>query len=250
MSVQQLSLLGTITVVYALVALSLVVLTGWTGQISLGQFAIVGVGAVAAGNLLAEARADLFLALLGAGAAGLVTSVALGLPALRVRGLFLPVTTLALAVSMSSYFLNPTYVKSGIPADGGPARPARPVRPRRRRQPVPVLRRGAGRRGGRGGEPAAAPARAGVAGRARQRVGGGGPRRLPGPHPPRRLRRQRRAGRRGRGAARDRPQRRERRDLRPVAQLRGVQHGRRRRPHLGVGGGPRRGRACATRSTS
>ena len=119
MSIQQLSLLGTITVVYALVALSLVVLTGWTGQISLGQFAIVGVGAVAAGNLLAEAHADLFLALLGAAAAGLVTSVALGLPALRVRGLFLPVTTLALAVSMSSYFLNPTYVKSGIPAQVG-----------------------------------------------------------------------------------------------------------------------------------
>ena len=119
MSVQQLSLLGTVTVVYALVALSLVVLTGWTGQISLGQFAIVGVGAVAAGNLLAEAHADLFLALLGAGAAGLVTSVALGLPALRVRGLFLPVTTLALAVSMSSYFLNPTYVKSGIPGEVG-----------------------------------------------------------------------------------------------------------------------------------
>src|SRR5205807_8671150 len=37
-SVEQLSLLGTVTAVYALVALSLVVLTGWTGQISLGQF--------------------------------------------------------------------------------------------------------------------------------------------------------------------------------------------------------------------
>ena len=118
-TVEQLSLLGTVTAVYALVALSLVVLTGWTGQISLGQFAIVGVGAVAAGDLLTDAHADLFLALLGAAAAGLVTSVALGLPALRVRGLFLPVTTLALAVSMSSYFLNPTYVRSGIPADVG-----------------------------------------------------------------------------------------------------------------------------------
>ncbi|MDQ1515173.1 MAG: hypothetical protein QOE80_1003, partial [Actinomycetota bacterium] len=118
-SVEQLSLLGTVTAVYALVALSLVVLTGWTGQISLGQFAVVGVGAVAAGDLLTSAHADLFLALLGAAAAGLVTSVALGLPALRVRGLFLPVTTLALAVSMSSYFLNPTYVHSGIPADVG-----------------------------------------------------------------------------------------------------------------------------------
>ncbi|HEV7535461.1 MAG TPA: ABC transporter permease, partial [Acidimicrobiia bacterium] len=118
-SIEQLSLLGTVTAVYALVALSLVVLTGWTGQISLGQFAVVGVGAVAAGDLLSSAHADLFLALLGAAAAGLVTSVALGLPALRVRGLFLPVTTLALAVSMSSYFLNPTYVHSGIPADVG-----------------------------------------------------------------------------------------------------------------------------------
>ncbi|HYT39986.1 MAG TPA: ABC transporter permease, partial [Acidimicrobiia bacterium] len=118
-SIEQLSLLGTVTAVYALVALSLVVLTGWTGQISLGQFAVVGVGAVAAGDLLASAHTDLFLALLGAACAGLVTSVALGLPALRVRGLFLPVTTLALAVSMSSYFLNPTYVKSGIPADVG-----------------------------------------------------------------------------------------------------------------------------------
>ena len=94
-SVEQLSLLGTVTAVYALVALSLVVLTGWTGQISLGQFAVVGVGAVAAGDLLTEAHADLFLALLGAAFAGLVTSVALGLPALRGRGLFLPVTTLA-----------------------------------------------------------------------------------------------------------------------------------------------------------
>src|SRR5205823_11102934 len=90
-SIEQLSLLGTVTAVYALVALSLVVLTGWTGQISLGQFAIVGVGALSAGDLLTEAHADLFLALLGAAAAGLVTSVALGLPALRVRGLFLPV---------------------------------------------------------------------------------------------------------------------------------------------------------------
>src|SRR5260370_1408171 len=86
-SIEQLSLLGTVTAVYALVALSLVVLTGWTGQISLGQFAVVGVGAVAAGDLLTEAHAHLFLALLGAAFAGLVTSLALGLPALRGRGL-------------------------------------------------------------------------------------------------------------------------------------------------------------------
>ena len=38
--------------IWAMVGLSLVVLTGWGGSVSLGQFAIVGVGAMAAGNLL------------------------------------------------------------------------------------------------------------------------------------------------------------------------------------------------------
>ena len=41
----------SIMTIWAVVAVSLVVLTGWAGQISLGQFAIVGVGAIVAGNL-------------------------------------------------------------------------------------------------------------------------------------------------------------------------------------------------------
>lgn len=112
---RQLNLLGSVTAVYALVALSLVVLTGWTGQISLGQFAIAGAGAVVAGHLLAERQADLFLAMIAAAAAGAVVALIVGLPALRIRGLFLAVTTLAFAVPMSSYFLNPTYFADQIP---------------------------------------------------------------------------------------------------------------------------------------
>ena len=46
-------------VVWAMVAMSLVVLTGWGGNVSLGQFAIVGVGAMAAGNLLMRWNVDL-----------------------------------------------------------------------------------------------------------------------------------------------------------------------------------------------
>lgn len=112
---RQLNLLGSVTAVYALVAVSLVVLTGWTGQISLGQFAIAGVGAVVAGHLLADRNVDLFLSLIAAAAAGAVVALVVGLPALRIRGLFLAVTTLALAVPMSSYFLNPTYFADQIP---------------------------------------------------------------------------------------------------------------------------------------
>jgi branched-chain amino acid transport system permease protein len=99
-----------------MVAVSLVVLTGWGGHISLGQFAIVGVGAVAAGNMVNKLHADLFVALLVAGITGGVVALLLGLPALRIRGLFLAVTTLAFAVALDSYFLNPTYFNQWIPS--------------------------------------------------------------------------------------------------------------------------------------
>jgi branched-chain amino acid transport system permease protein len=98
-----------------MVGVSLVVLTGWGGHISLGQFAIVGTGAVAAGNLVTRLHADLFVALLVSGLVGGVVALLVGLPALRIRGLFLAVTTLAFAVALDSYFLNPTYFDYWIP---------------------------------------------------------------------------------------------------------------------------------------
>ncbi len=106
----------SLTLVWAMVAISLVVLTGWGGHISLGQFAIVGVGAVSAGNMVNKLDADLFVSLLVAGVVGGVVALLLGLPALRIRGLFLAVTTLAFAVALDSYFLNPTYFNEWIPS--------------------------------------------------------------------------------------------------------------------------------------
>jgi len=106
----------SLTLVWSMVGVSLVVLTGWGGHISLGQFAIVGVGAVTAGNMVNKLDADLFVALLVAGVTGGVVALLLGLPALRIRGLFLAVTTLAFAVALDSYFLNPTYFNKWIPS--------------------------------------------------------------------------------------------------------------------------------------
>jgi len=114
LSVSQLNLVGTVALVYAAVGVSLVVLTGWSGQLSLGQFAIAGVGAVVAANLL-DNRVDLLLVLPAAAAGGAVAALVIGLPALRIKGLFLGVTTLALAVAMSTYFLNPSYFSSVLP---------------------------------------------------------------------------------------------------------------------------------------
>ena len=105
----------SLTLVWAMVGVSLVVLTGWGGHISLGQFAIVGTGAVTAANLVSKLHADLFVALLVSGVVGGLVALLVGLPALRIRGLFLAVTTLAFAVALDGYFLNPTYFHEYIP---------------------------------------------------------------------------------------------------------------------------------------
>ncbi len=115
MSPSQTSLLGTVTIIYGLVAVSLVVLTGWAGQISLGQFAIAGLGAVVTGDLIARAGADLIVAMLGGMATGALTALLVGLPALRIRGLFLGVTTLAFAVPLSTFLLNPANFPKLVP---------------------------------------------------------------------------------------------------------------------------------------
>jgi branched-chain amino acid transport system permease protein len=89
--------------IFAMVGLSLVVLTGWAGQISLGQFAFVGVGAVTAAKLFIDHGWDFWLTLIAAGIAGAVVAVLVGLPALRVQGLLLAVSSLALAAAAEGY---------------------------------------------------------------------------------------------------------------------------------------------------
>jgi len=102
--------------VWGLVAMSLVVLTGWGGNISLGQFGIVGISAMVAGNLLTRWNVDLFVAMAASMAVGALVAVAIGLPALRIRGLYLAVTTIAFAVALDSYFLNPVNFASFVPS--------------------------------------------------------------------------------------------------------------------------------------
>ena len=92
--------------VYAIVMISLVILTGWSGQISLGQMAFFAAGAALAAKMILEWNLDLIPAVLLAGAFGATLSLLVGLPALRIRGLFLAVTTFAFELAMMSYFLN------------------------------------------------------------------------------------------------------------------------------------------------
>jgi ABC-type branched-subunit amino acid transport system ATPase component/ABC-type branched-subunit amino acid transport system permease subunit len=98
------------TAIYCVIAVSLVVITGWSGQISLGQFAFVGLGAGTTASLLVHWHADLLVALLASAAVGASAAVVVGIPALRIRGLFLAVTTLAFGAPVSTYLLNSAHV--------------------------------------------------------------------------------------------------------------------------------------------
>ncbi len=89
--------------VFLIVALSATVLTGWGGQLSLGQFGFAAIGAY----LTVYFSQDLpYLAALALGtAAGVVASLIVGIPALRIRGLFLAVATLGFALAVRSFLI-------------------------------------------------------------------------------------------------------------------------------------------------
>ncbi len=94
---------------FALVGLSLTVLTGWAGQVSLGQYALVGVGAFAAARWVDWLPLPLLLVV--AAVFGAAVAIAVGLPAVRIQGLFLAVSTLAFAVVASGWaFQQPALV--------------------------------------------------------------------------------------------------------------------------------------------
>lgn len=85
---------ATFILIYGLIGIGLIVLTGYTGLVSLGHAAFVAVGAYAEAALLA--RGVPFLAALPiAGLASALAGVLVGLPALRLRGLYLAIATLA-----------------------------------------------------------------------------------------------------------------------------------------------------------
>ena len=98
------------TLSLGIVCLSLVVVTGYCGQLSLAQFALAGVGAFVAGRL-ADVHDLPFLVALAAGVlVAIPVGVAVGLPALRTRGVNLAVVTIGLALAIEKLvFSNPDF---------------------------------------------------------------------------------------------------------------------------------------------
>ena len=95
--------------VFATIGVSLVLLSGWAGQVSLGQMTFVGIGGAIAAWGTVSRHLDPLISLLAAGIVGAIVAVIVGLPALRLRGLYLAVTTLALALAASSALFSNAY---------------------------------------------------------------------------------------------------------------------------------------------
>ncbi len=108
MLVFNLSWLDAFTVSFSvsIVLLSIVVVTGYAGQVSLAQYAIAGLGAYIAGRLVATTGIPFWAACLigifGAAPLGALCS----LPALRTRGVSLAVITLGIAVAINAMLFN------------------------------------------------------------------------------------------------------------------------------------------------
>ncbi|MCK9931431.1 ATP-binding cassette domain-containing protein [Frankia sp. Mgl5] len=95
------------TIVLAIIALSQVVVTGFSGQISLAQLTLAGVGAFALTRIQHQLHVPFPIAPLLAAVLATMVGVVVGLPALRIRGLPVAVTTLALAVVLEKlWFTN------------------------------------------------------------------------------------------------------------------------------------------------
>ena len=77
-------------------SLALMLLTGYAGQISLGHAGLIAAGAFTVGILVREFNAPFWITLPAAGLIGAMLGIVFGLPSLRLRGLYLAVSTLAL----------------------------------------------------------------------------------------------------------------------------------------------------------
>ena len=93
---------SSLTAIFAIIAISLVILMGWAGQISLGHMGIVGVSAYIAGIAATTWNQSFWVALPIGALTGAVVAALIGIPALRVRGLFLAITTFVFAACVPS----------------------------------------------------------------------------------------------------------------------------------------------------
>ncbi|MFA5702248.1 MAG: branched-chain amino acid ABC transporter permease [Advenella sp.] len=94
-------------------ATGLNILTGYTGLVSLGQAAFMGIGAYAVAYMDNHFGTPLILNLLIAGGVTMLGGVVVGIPSLRVKGLYLAIATIAASMILHFIFANWSSVTGG-----------------------------------------------------------------------------------------------------------------------------------------
>ena len=106
-----------ISIILAVLGLSLVVVSGYVGQISLAQLALAGVAGFALSTIGHSWGVPFPLAPIMASLVATVVGVVVGLPALRIRGLFVAIVTLAFAVAIEAIWFQNNSIDGGSGGD-------------------------------------------------------------------------------------------------------------------------------------
>jgi len=115
--------LACLAMIHVISATGLNILTGFTGQVSLGQAAFMGVGAYTVAVLESRFGTPFLLNLAAAGVISAVVGMVFGLPSLRVKGLYLAIATIAASFILHFVFANWDSVTHGV--KGLPLPPAK-----------------------------------------------------------------------------------------------------------------------------
>ena len=104
----------TVTTTSGILGLSVVVITGYTGQLSLAQFALAGFGAWAAARLIAAQGLPFWLGSVIGILVAIPAGLLIALPALRVRGVSLAIVTLGLSIAVEGLIFNNPAMTGGF----------------------------------------------------------------------------------------------------------------------------------------
>jgi len=96
---------ATLVTITAIGAVGFTILVGWTGLVSLGYAGFFAIGAYTAGYVMTKLGGSILLAMPAAAAAAAFASLLVGVPSLRLKGLYLAITTLAFSVIVNHVVL-------------------------------------------------------------------------------------------------------------------------------------------------
>jgi branched-chain amino acid transport system permease protein len=98
--------IGTLIAIYATLTISLNLLVGYTGLISIAQAGIYGVGAYSTALLALHLTNDLLLSFLVAAVSGVLVSLVVALPSLRLKNEYFLIATMGFQAIIFSLFMN------------------------------------------------------------------------------------------------------------------------------------------------